>query len=459
MTTIASHRCEAANVTNGASNAAATSYTTASVNVYANRLYLLTVLSVAGLTPTSFTGTLGLTWSLVNSTGYNGAAQKVLLYGAIPAADAQGTITINFASASNIAWSVDTFAGVDTSSTVANAVVQSAINNGTSNTPSATLAAFSATDNPTFGVMAANSGATAISAGASFTQLEENRVPGAAPNLLTEWAFTNQTTVNSSTSGSPAWGAIGVELRSSFGPKLSLLGDATATNVSYLQALLNSGPLNAIVLACVTSAMYGWSDTPPPANVSDQLNGTWTPLASLSWQQVDQNSNLVTVMRTLLAAPSGNPIGPLSVTVTFAGIVQHLVAAAFVQLTNVLSTDVGDVAQQIAVEPGGTFSLSGPPALVAATAPIMQPGNAGVVIGGQATVTTEFGDGSYLLVDGQTVSGVALQQINWAPDPVSAAYALDHGTSIFIEVGRIAVCEPVLFAPQVQLTVTAAQAS
>lgn len=197
-------------LTSGQVNAAS-GFTTASVTPTAGALQILTINATRGSStnptaPTSLTGN-GLTWVLIANLLYDtaGVGRSVAwVYRAMAAAPTAGSLVV-----SGMGTNVDTgivyqwcqFTGVKQTGTHGSGAVRQVFTGSitTSDTPSATLFAFGAADNATFGYAAGRgAGANTLNtAGAGFTLLN-TRYQGSSQSLYAsvEWKSTNDTTVD-----------------------------------------------------------------------------------------------------------------------------------------------------------------------------------------------------------------------------------------------------------------------
>jgi len=228
------HSISAVNLTNG--NSTATSSTqTASTTPKADRLLLLTVSTRTDSgdpnTPTA-TGN-GLTWDVVRTLNYdNSGSQKRLTVFRSMGTPTGGKITIGFASQtqSDVVWSLDEFANVDTSgSNGSGAVVQSAQNSntgGANTTLTVTLGAFASADNSTWGGIVFGNGTGVGTVGSGFTQLAQ-KTSGANLLLMSEWKVANDTSVDASTTAGGEVGGVAIEL------KLSTVSASSASTTSF----------------------------------------------------------------------------------------------------------------------------------------------------------------------------------------------------------------------------------
>ncbi len=205
----------------------ATSYTTASVTFTAGRFYLLTFVSRTGITadPTQPTATgTGMTFTVVPTNGtqvYDNSSssrkRQTLFYGLC---SSNTTTTVVFDEAgqtqTDAEWCIDEIASglVITGTNGINAIVQSAKNldaTATTNTITATLAAFASANNATYGSFAEGNGST-LTVGSGFTSISESHVNGSC-SLLTEFNVGNDTTVNATNGINSELGAIALELQ------------------------------------------------------------------------------------------------------------------------------------------------------------------------------------------------------------------------------------------------------
>lgn len=205
-----------------------TSQATSSISPGANRLVLVAVESrfSGGTVNTPTVTGASMTWtSAVNLLSADNHS-RLTLFRALAASPGTGALTLDFAGQTQefINWEIDQFRNVDTSgSNGANAIVQNAtaLSTATVTGITVTLAAFSATSNATYGIVATNQNNT-ISVGASFTLLADN---GSTGETNSEFAGSNQTSVNWTwASASPIALAIALELKAgSFGGFLTHL--------------------------------------------------------------------------------------------------------------------------------------------------------------------------------------------------------------------------------------------
>jgi hypothetical protein len=213
----------AVNKTAAKNDTDATSYTTASVNFVANRLYLIGLLchnSIAGI---SITASGTITTAAVASTTFNTIAspnKTIKVFRCMPTSNETTTITWNSAGElmSHGFWSIDEFDVVDTSGTAGSgAVVQSATNRAdTGSSLTVTLAAFGSANNAAYGFFCRSENEN-MTPGSGFTQLSEiTGVESPTSSILAEWK-TNDTTVDCSFATSGVSAGVAVEIKEAVG--------------------------------------------------------------------------------------------------------------------------------------------------------------------------------------------------------------------------------------------------
>ena len=259
----------ARNVLASSSSTDATSYAMASTVYRTGCLYLLSVensKASAADVVSSITGG-GPTFTSRSSTTFNtSTANRVSIWSAVPTSDFTGALTISFGAntQTGCVWSLNEFRNVDT--TTNDGIVQQAVGTGNSGTALATLAAFTSTNNATFGahgVAAANAG----TAGSGFTELSDTTAATPAQALHTDWRFTNDTTVDD-TFTSAQWGSCAVEIKNT-------ALETAITNATG--AILYFGSLNTFNSACFDISRAGGAGS--PAGVWEYYNGsTWATL-------------------------------------------------------------------------------------------------------------------------------------------------------------------------------------
>lgn len=199
----------------------ATSATSASITPTANNLVLVTVVSRTSSGDPNHPTLTGnsLTYVEIASANYDntGTQKRVTLFRAMGSSPTSGTIAIDFAgqTQTDIKWSVDQASGTDTSGTNGSgAIVQSATNADTSNLATAltvTLAAFSSTNNATYGGFG-KGGSGGHTVGSGFTQLS-NETSAGAITVSTQWRVDNDTTVDVTSSEAGEQGGIAIEIK------------------------------------------------------------------------------------------------------------------------------------------------------------------------------------------------------------------------------------------------------
>lgn len=175
-------------LTSGNSTANAASYDTASVAPVGNRLILVAIAIqvFSGGTPTLSLSGCGLTWEQIATLEFSTASTRIAVFRSMGAAPSSGPITITTTGGgtkSGITWHVIEVGDVSTSgSNGAGAVVQSANNSSTGNSPnvlSVTLAALAdAVNNATLAFFA-NDGASVAAPGTGYTELADTAAAGA----------------------------------------------------------------------------------------------------------------------------------------------------------------------------------------------------------------------------------------------------------------------------------------
>lgn len=160
----------------------ASTYTTASVSVGANRLLLLCIVSRgnSGTTISSITGTLsGVTWVEINSDVF-GTNRELHVYRAMRGSAGSGTIAVNFSatqrSAQVFLYECD---GVDTTGTNGSGAVGSTGQTvdesmADTDTITVTLAAFAASTNTTFAVCASKDECTGVAFEGAYTEEQDS---------------------------------------------------------------------------------------------------------------------------------------------------------------------------------------------------------------------------------------------------------------------------------------------
>lgn len=201
-----------ANIINSQDTVDRNSYNTASITPVANRLYILTVSSKTEITANPNVPTVtgaGLTWVQVDTGVYDNdssSRRRITSFRALGASPSTGALTIDCGGQTQVQmdWILDEFQGIDTGGTNGSAaIVQTAqtMNVDTSsatNTPLATLAAFSSASNATYGVIAEGNATDNITVGSGFTQIGVIKDSSLEGNIQMKSEFNsgNDTTVD-----------------------------------------------------------------------------------------------------------------------------------------------------------------------------------------------------------------------------------------------------------------------
>lgn len=199
---------------------------TASISPTANNLILLSVTARNGLGTEPATPTItgnGLTWELVDSAYWDttsSSRRKLFVFRAMGSSPSTGVINIDFGETTTILWSVNQFSDVDTSGTNGSgAIVQSVdiVDEGTTTSLTATLAAFSSTDNATYGAFAKADGTNGFTEGSGFSELSDVGATFGTRHAA-EWKSTNDTSVDMSYSSQAQAGAVAIEIKAYVAP-------------------------------------------------------------------------------------------------------------------------------------------------------------------------------------------------------------------------------------------------
>jgi hypothetical protein len=258
----------AVNLTNDGTTTDAVSFTTASISPTANRLILLAVSCrpATGSAAPTVTGN-GLTWVPVGGGEYGGAGARrtVRVWRAMGASPTSGVITLDFGAVTvaSINWSVDEFAGVDTSGTNGSgAIVQSAatINATASTSITQTLSAFGSTSNVGYGAVSHALNAT-LTVGSGFAALCNRSIGTDNISLLTEW-LVNDNTVDASWAGSTTRGIVAAEIKAGASDfPLDAQDDAYAitgnTAAVLADRLVSSDPGTHVLTGVLASLILG----------------------------------------------------------------------------------------------------------------------------------------------------------------------------------------------------------
>lgn len=212
---LASPGIHGTNITSGGDITDGTVYTTASVTLKAGVLYLMAVensAASAAVVSSIDSATGGYpTFASRSSTQFNGTANRVSIWSAVPTSDFTATLRINFgATQTGAVWSLNAFYHVDTATT--DGIVQNAVGTGNSTTPLATLAAFGSANNATFGAFGQAANATGAPS-AGYFEMSDSGIATPVQALQTDYRPDNDTAVDE-TITSAQWGACAVEIKS-----------------------------------------------------------------------------------------------------------------------------------------------------------------------------------------------------------------------------------------------------
>lgn len=186
--------------------ASADPHTTASITPTANNLVLAFIrVGDDAITVDSVTGN-SLTWVQVlaaQEPGGNG----IFVYRALGASPTAGAVTINLSASAVAAWSIVEVSGIKTSGTNGSDAVVQAVSavNASTNSLTATLAAFSSADNATIGCFYYASGtARTLSVGTGFSVLGNVTDTGIG-GIISEYKRATDTTVDASCDGTATY--------------------------------------------------------------------------------------------------------------------------------------------------------------------------------------------------------------------------------------------------------------
>jgi len=209
----------------------------------ANKLQFLTVVSRTGITadPNQPTASgASITWVVEKSVVYDNTSssrRRLTVFRGLVASPTSGDITVDFGgqTQTSILISLDEFTGMDTTGTNGSgAIVQSVSNfdaSATVNTLTVTLAAFSDTNNATWGSFGSSNSDT-LNVGSGFTSISEFGSSDLNIHALMEFKATNDTTVDMSATTNQELGGIGIEIK--------IAGGAVILSPSY-KSLLGVG--------------------------------------------------------------------------------------------------------------------------------------------------------------------------------------------------------------------------
>jgi hypothetical protein len=196
------------------SSSGGTSSTTASISPSANKLILVFVRirDTDNIPPSVTLAGCGLTWDEVTNVRWGDSNERRSVVFRSMGTPSTGVLTITHddSTVASCAWAVIEIDGVPTTgSNGSDAVRQSAGNDGDSDTPSVTLAAFGSADHATFGFVN-NSGGEAVAQGSGFTELLEGF--GTTTGIQLEWRGSADTSVTWTLTDVSPWGAIALEV-------------------------------------------------------------------------------------------------------------------------------------------------------------------------------------------------------------------------------------------------------
>jgi hypothetical protein len=236
-------RIARANLTASSDSTDSQTYTTASVTLKANRLYLMSVenshaSSASAVSSIDNSGT----WVSRSTVQYNTNLNRTSIWSFVPTTDYTGTLVINFGATTQTGcvWSLIEMSGVDTATN--HGIVQNATGTGSSTTPLATLSAFASANNATFAAHG-HAAATATTPGTGFTEMNDTTAATPAQALETSWRVDNDTTADA-TITSAQWGSCAVEVKADASPfvlpvstalYIAMSVDATAPTVAHAQ--------------------------------------------------------------------------------------------------------------------------------------------------------------------------------------------------------------------------------
>lgn len=203
----------------------ATSVTTASVTLAANKLGLIYVVNIDASFDADATQPTISGWTVVVSTNFGSApGSRSTVFRRLATTPVTATITIDFGGVAQyfIVYSVCEWEGVPTSGTNgADAVVQSVLTSGGPSTMAlATLAALESTLHSVYGAMIHFGSGFDFTPGSGFTTIHLVTVDGGvSDSFLTEHSI-NDVTVDAPITGSTTWHAAALEIRDVITPQV-----------------------------------------------------------------------------------------------------------------------------------------------------------------------------------------------------------------------------------------------
>jgi hypothetical protein len=332
------------NVMSGNSSTDAATYATVAVQLAIGKLYVLAVENSHGTSATAVSSIDGgPTFTSRSTVQYNGTLNRVSIWTCVPAANYNGTLTINFGATTQTGcvWSLEEFSGVDTA--VNDGMVQQATGTGTSVTPQVTLAAFASAYNATYAALA-NIADTTTTPKTGFIELTDTSAATPLQCLETEWRVANDTTPNG-TITSAAWGGCAIEIKAATRP---------ASPWRIARVLLTSGNDSTdrsntpgYTTASVTlkkGRLYLMSVENSHASSAAAVNaitggGTWT---SRSTTQYNSSLNRVSVWSCV---PTADVVGTIDIAFSAA---QTGCVWSLLELVGVDTTTNDGVVQQVA---------------------------------------------------------------------------------------------------------------
>jgi len=189
-------------------------YTTASFTPGANRLVLLTLngSTGSGVPPAPALVGNDLTYVLATAAAISASVYQ-FTYRAMGAAPSAGAVVITYGGAqTGTQWSVAEFTGVDTSGTNGSGAIRQTATATfvTAISMAATLSAFGAAGNATYGAFSSNTDGPSL--GSGFTQVHHCQNASPTRRLLTEWRVDNDTTPDATCSTAGQMLGAGLEL-------------------------------------------------------------------------------------------------------------------------------------------------------------------------------------------------------------------------------------------------------
>jgi hypothetical protein len=306
-------------------------FTTASISPAPNALITVAVLGHRGAgvpLPTVTGGGMGA-WTQVATVTFATIAapqKRLTVYRALSASPGSGPLTITFPQAvANAQWIVTQWSGVETSGVNGSgAIVQTGSARADAGTGlTVTLAPFADPNNAAYGVFGVKKNALAVTPGAGFTEIAEQRSGENPPSDLQAERGTNDNTINASWANASA-AALGVEIRAGGGggggevsPSQSTVtanpGSITAgSGTSTITVTAKDASGNPISGATVVLSASGSGNTLTqpvgPTNASGVATGTLSSsVAETKTVSATANGTAITQTATVEVVPAGNP--------------------------------------------------------------------------------------------------------------------------------------------------------